>query len=267
MGVPSGIRSRRNAAVVFDIRMQPCETAFPSTDGSFQPCNADDAAARPLRQVRIGARLEGEGAQVGRLHRLEARGHVEEAGRRLHSRGSDGDPVRVDELPVLPELDHAGTAKDDHLPRDRTDRDLGRGHPARAAVRPAGDGDLVPRRLAAELLLRHREDVPRAVVLGPELAQLRDNARVVAGSGADDELRHSDRAGADDGLRRRLADGERRGRKGQQDCGGGEDLGNAQRDGGHWREAPGRGRELYAETILTGVPTATTERRYSISWL
>ena len=38
IGVPSGMRSRRKAAVVFETRMQPCETARPSTEGSFQPC-------------------------------------------------------------------------------------------------------------------------------------------------------------------------------------------------------------------------------------
>ena len=37
IGVPTGILSRRNAAVAFETRMHPCETALPSTDGSFQP--------------------------------------------------------------------------------------------------------------------------------------------------------------------------------------------------------------------------------------
>ena len=232
--------------------MQPCETARPSTRRVVPAVQADDAAARPLGQLRVGARLEGERAEVGLLHRLEAGGDVEEAGRRLHAGSSDRDPVRVDELPVLPELDHPGVAEDDDLPRDRVDRDLLRGHPARAAVRPAGDRDLVPGDLPADLLRPDGEDVAVPVVLRAELAQLRDHGRVRARRRPDDELRDPDRAGADDGLRRRLADGVGRRREREQGCGREQELENAWRAYGHVKEGVGDGMRAYAETILIG---------------
>ena len=37
IGVPSGMRSRRKAAVLFETRIHPCETAWPMNWGAFEP--------------------------------------------------------------------------------------------------------------------------------------------------------------------------------------------------------------------------------------
>ena len=68
--------------------------------------HADDPAARPVRELRVRARLERVGAEdrpVGVDRGVELVGDVEEPERRLRARCADGDSSRADEPRAVPD--------------------------------------------------------------------------------------------------------------------------------------------------------------------
>src|SRR3970282_653852 len=72
------------------------------------PVDADDPAAGPVRELGVGARLEGVVAEDRPVRvdaRIELVRHVEETEGRLRPRLADGDLPRADELVPIPELE------------------------------------------------------------------------------------------------------------------------------------------------------------------
>src|SRR6185312_5224289 len=98
-------------------------------------------------QLRIGARLEGEGAEdrpVRVDRRVELVGDVEEAERRLGAGLADRDPARANESRAVPELEPALAAVDDETLLHGMEIERAGSHPPRAPVRTARHRDPVP---------------------------------------------------------------------------------------------------------------------------
>src|SRR5829696_3365576 len=112
--------------------------------------DADDAAAGPLAQLRVGTRLEAEGSEHGR-RRAELRLDVEAADRRLHSRCADGDLRAEEDATPVTELERPVAAVDHDRLRHRLHADAGGGDPARSAVGTTGEANPVPRRLSVSI--------------------------------------------------------------------------------------------------------------------
>ena len=88
-GIPTETRQRRKLMSLLWRRTQPCETACPRSSGRGRAVDPDDPAAGPVRELRVGARLEGVVAEDRPVRvdaRIELVRHVEEAERRLRSR-------------------------------------------------------------------------------------------------------------------------------------------------------------------------------------
>ncbi len=149
-------------------RMQPCETACPRSVRPRSPVDADDAASRPVGELRVRARLERVRAQDRPLRvdrRIELVGHVEEPERRLGSGLADGHLPRADEPRAVPELELPRAAVDDDpLVTGRSSSAAARTQPVRPFGRP-GTAHAVPER--PPVLRPHR--VERQHVLRPEV--------------------------------------------------------------------------------------------------
>ena len=142
IGVPSGARRRSRAATSFATRMQPCETAWPSSSGRFVPW----MPTMPLGQSvtrRVGARLEREGA-VERIGRNEGRLDVEAPPeRRLRAGRADRDDAAQQQRPSRTRrtsMRRCAEPHDDPVPH-RSDLDRVRPGPSRAR-RSGGPGRL-----------------------------------------------------------------------------------------------------------------------------
>src|SRR6188472_349961 len=70
-----------------------------------RPMDPDDPAARPLSELRVGARLDGEDAEEAVVVRDEAGRDEVVADRRLPSRCADSDPGVIDVLALPEEVD------------------------------------------------------------------------------------------------------------------------------------------------------------------
>ena len=153
--------------------------------------HADDAASRPVGELRVRTRLEGVRAEdrPARIDRgIEPVGHVEEAEWRLCARLAYRDLARADEASTVPELESPRAAINHEPLVDGPELERGRTHPPRSAVRPPGNGHAVPGGLTLVIAeSRERQDELGAEV-GPELVQGRDAPRPRARPRADDHL-------------------------------------------------------------------------------
>ena len=108
----------------------------------------DDAAAGPLRELRVCARLQRKLAEH-RHTRDQLPRDVEEATWRLHARAADCHSRLQDQAPLAPELESPRAEVDVDELADRAEiRSLGR-DPTRSSVRPPRQADSVPARGAA----------------------------------------------------------------------------------------------------------------------
>ena len=168
IGVPSGASRSRARATGSDTRTQPCDTAWPSSWGWFVPWMPARPAARPVAQLRVGARLQHEPAEE-RVARDEPTLHVEvSAERRLGARlANRHDPA--DQQPVVRDPAHEDPALADahHDPvRDGVQVEELVPHPAPLPVRPARQAELVPLVAVGAAPGRDRED-DRELPVGP----------------------------------------------------------------------------------------------------
>src|SRR4029079_508131 len=130
----------------------------------------DDAAAGPLAQLRVGARLEPECAEDGR-RRTELCHHVVAGQRGLPPVRADRNASAKDDAPCGAQLERPVADVDHDLLANRLHVDARRRHPARAAVRTAGKADPVPLRLPLRIALdSEREHDARPEVV-TELAE------------------------------------------------------------------------------------------------
>ncbi len=155
--------------------------------GRGRAVDADDATPRPLRELRVGARLEGVRAEDRRVwHELP--GHVEEAERRLHAARPHRDRRAQQATTALPEHKPPRAAVDRDQPVDRSNGRRRGGDPAPAPVRTARNDDAVPAWLARALVAngRYGED-DLGPVVGPELPEDGDAPRMTARRRPDDD--------------------------------------------------------------------------------